>query len=71
MFVKFKHSINLSDVVKLYDKSLLHLLDKHVPEKCYVITICHTQKGMTDHIKCERRKTSRADLLEENKNPAW
>ncbi len=33
---------NLSDVVKLYERTLLHLLDKHAPEKHRVITIRHT-----------------------------
>ncbi len=42
--------------MKLYERTLLHLLDKHAPEKRRVITIRHTQKGMTDDIKCERRK---------------
>ncbi len=52
---------NLLDVVKLYERTLLHLLDKNAPEKRHVITIRHTQKGITDDIKCERRRKRRTE----------
>jgi hypothetical protein len=47
---------NRSDMVNAYANTLSALLDKHAPEKRRIITIRHSQKGMTDEIKAERRK---------------